>query len=300
MAKLPWFKFYPGDWMKDPNLRRCSLAARGILTDIMCLMFEATPRGVLQNCDGSPWSNADISRACGSDTRSTSKAISELESKGVLSRNDRKCLYSRRLMRDEQTRQARAVAGSKGGSKTQNKAKQNSSKTVTYEHDSDSSSPDEEKDSTNFQADLRALDNLIGLWKPEKRGGRILARRRLADALGRLAGAEGSKEPWQRLAAQMRAYTASDQGRSMYCKSLSGWLEEGGYLQNPREWANDSNQKGSGTPLKRSEIETKLNAARQNLSLVPPEADGDGDRAKLKRVVEIWEKRLAEHQGDNQ
>ena len=217
MPKLPWFKFYPGDWMKDPNLRRCSLAARGILTDIMCLMFEAKPRGVLQNCDGSPWSNADISRACGSDTRSTSKAISELESKGVLSRNERNCLYSRRLIRDEETRSVRAEAGSKGGSKTQNKVKQNSSKTVTYDYDSEHDSSSEEEKSTNFQGNLRALDHLIGLWKPEKRGGRILGRRRLADALARLEGAEGVKEPWLRLAGQMKSYAASDQGRSMYC-----------------------------------------------------------------------------------
>lgn len=29
--KLPAFQFYPGDWRKDPNLCRCSHAAKGVL-----------------------------------------------------------------------------------------------------------------------------------------------------------------------------------------------------------------------------------------------------------------------------
>ena len=80
----------------------------------------------------------------------------------------------------------------------------------------------------------------------------------------------------------------------MYCLKLSSWLEQGGYLQHPREWANDSDLKGSGPALTRPEIERKLAAARTNLSLVPPEADGDDDRAKLQRVVKLWEERLRE------
>ena len=31
--KLPAFQFYPGDWRKDPNLCRCSHAAKGVWID---------------------------------------------------------------------------------------------------------------------------------------------------------------------------------------------------------------------------------------------------------------------------
>lgn len=47
MAKLPSFQFYPGDWLKDPDLRICSLAAKGLLIDMLCYMHESQERGVL-------------------------------------------------------------------------------------------------------------------------------------------------------------------------------------------------------------------------------------------------------------
>ena len=33
--KLPAFQFYPGDWRKDPNLCRCSHAAKGVWIDMI-------------------------------------------------------------------------------------------------------------------------------------------------------------------------------------------------------------------------------------------------------------------------
>jgi hypothetical protein len=58
MGKLAWFHFYPGDWMKDPDLRRCSPAARGVYMDLLCLMFECEERGVLLVGD-EPWTDDD-------------------------------------------------------------------------------------------------------------------------------------------------------------------------------------------------------------------------------------------------
>jgi hypothetical protein len=40
-------KFYPSDWRSDPMLRLCSLAARGLWMEMMCLMHEAEPYGSL-------------------------------------------------------------------------------------------------------------------------------------------------------------------------------------------------------------------------------------------------------------
>lgn len=134
MAKLPSFQFYPGDWMKDAALRRCSLFAKGLLMDLLCLMFEQIPRGYLKNLDGSPWSIDDIARATGCTVDEAKTALGELTAKGVLKVDDGKCLYSSRLVRDEEIRKARVKAGSKGGSKTQANRQANS-KQITEDED---------------------------------------------------------------------------------------------------------------------------------------------------------------------
>jgi hypothetical protein len=48
MGKLPWFKFFPGDWLKDHELRMASMSSKGIWIDVVCAMFEAKERGALE------------------------------------------------------------------------------------------------------------------------------------------------------------------------------------------------------------------------------------------------------------
>ena len=121
MAKLPAFQFYPGDWIKDPNLKVCSIFARGLLVDLLCAMHEAKHRGVLSYPDGvTPLSNEQIvGMSCGSTEAEKLAALVELETHEVLKRDANGCLYSSRMVRDEQIRAARAAAGALGGSKTQ-------------------------------------------------------------------------------------------------------------------------------------------------------------------------------------
>jgi hypothetical protein len=102
--KLPSFQFYPGDWMKDPSLRRCSHAAKGLLMDLLCLMFEAAERGVLAS-GGQAWSDDEIISAVGGDPATAATALQELLQKGALSRReDDGAIYSRRVVRDEERR----------------------------------------------------------------------------------------------------------------------------------------------------------------------------------------------------
>lgn len=100
--KLPAFQFYPGDWLKDPCLRRCSLAARGLWIDLLCLMWESQPRGVLM------WTDEEIITMFGA---AAADLITELLDKGVTERNKAvtKCyssgfLVSRRMLKDEAIR----------------------------------------------------------------------------------------------------------------------------------------------------------------------------------------------------
>ena len=120
---LPYFPFYPGDWMKHPGLRRCSRQAKGAWVDMLCLMFECEDRGVLAT-GGEPWSDEDIAAAIGGDVSEGLACISELLRKGVAHRNQTGAIFSPEMIRDEQIRRARAKAGRTGGSKTQAKLKQ--------------------------------------------------------------------------------------------------------------------------------------------------------------------------------
>lgn len=105
MAKLPSFQFYPGDWMKDPELCRCSQAARGVWMDMLCLMFECEERGVLAS-NGEAWTDEEV--ACGLRGNHTVNlhCIQELLVKGVARRREGDgAISSSRMVQDELERQ---------------------------------------------------------------------------------------------------------------------------------------------------------------------------------------------------
>lgn len=125
MGKSPGFWFFTGDWLKDSELRFCSIFARGLLVDLLCIMFEAKEQGYMSKPDGTPRSDSDIVDAISGSTREEKlQALKELEVSGVLSRDDRNVLYSRRLSKLKELSELRSKSGSKGGSKTQAKLKQ--------------------------------------------------------------------------------------------------------------------------------------------------------------------------------
>jgi hypothetical protein len=125
MAKSPGFWFFTGDWMKDPELRFCSIFARGLLVDLLCILFEAKEHGYASNPDGTPRTDQQIVDAvAGSSREEKLAALLELERSGVLSRDKRGVLFSRRLARLAEVSETRSKSGSNGGSKTQAKLKQ--------------------------------------------------------------------------------------------------------------------------------------------------------------------------------
>jgi hypothetical protein len=103
MSKLPAFQFYPGDWMKDPNLKRCTHSAKGVLMDVLCLMFECEERGVLVT-NGRPWSDDEIVASVGGHADVTALSLRELFDKCVLRRRSDGAVYSARMVRDEENR----------------------------------------------------------------------------------------------------------------------------------------------------------------------------------------------------
>lgn len=112
--KRPAFQFYPSDWRKDSGLRLCSLAARGLWVELMCIAHESEEYGKLKQ-NGMGFSHKTLAKLVGLSPQTTLKLLKELEENGVFSRDEDGAIYSRRMVRDEELRKIRAEAGSKGG-----------------------------------------------------------------------------------------------------------------------------------------------------------------------------------------
>jgi len=48
VKRRPWYKHDANDWLGDPELRRCSLKARGLLEDLMCIAHNSDRYGYLE------------------------------------------------------------------------------------------------------------------------------------------------------------------------------------------------------------------------------------------------------------
>lgn len=95
--------FYVADWVKDPGLRLCTKAAKGLWIDLLCVLWEAEERGVAST-GGVPWSDQQVAAVVGGDTSETSRLLAELFANGVCSRNKSGAILSRRMVRDEDAR----------------------------------------------------------------------------------------------------------------------------------------------------------------------------------------------------
>jgi hypothetical protein len=98
--KQPWFKFYPQDWRGDAKLRMCSIGARGLWAEMLCVMHEAEPYGYLVISDR-PVSARQMAALAGVSQGECMKYMLELASAGVYSIDDDKTIFSRRMVRDK-------------------------------------------------------------------------------------------------------------------------------------------------------------------------------------------------------
>ena len=114
MSKLPWGQWFWGAWMSDPGLRKCSVAARGLWMDMLCVAGQHVPIGYVA-VNGEGLSEEDIGRIAGVDPTSVATLISELDRNGVFSRNTNGTIYSRRMVREAKRRAEKQKNGSLGG-----------------------------------------------------------------------------------------------------------------------------------------------------------------------------------------
>jgi len=119
--------------MKDPALRACSLTARGLWFELLCLMHECEHRGHLSHPNGEPFTSDQIARVVGENPETVLHILGELEQCGVFSRTENNVIYSRRMVTEEKLRNVKKNNGKRGGRPKKEKPKENLNETKTPE-----------------------------------------------------------------------------------------------------------------------------------------------------------------------
>lgn len=111
--KRPAFQFYPADWRKDVELRSCSVAARGLWMDLLCIAHECEPYGHL-TVNGRAMTAQQIAGQVGVALGQCKTLLAELIANGVARQNLDGTIFSKRMVNDERVRNARAEGGKEG------------------------------------------------------------------------------------------------------------------------------------------------------------------------------------------
>lgn len=114
--KRPAFQFYPADWRKDIELRACSVAARGLWVDLICLAHECEPYGHLA-VNGRAMTPAQMAGQVGLTAHQCKVLLQELIDNGVARQTADGIVYSKRMVEDELARETRAETGRQNGAK---------------------------------------------------------------------------------------------------------------------------------------------------------------------------------------
>lgn len=111
MSRKPWFKFYSGDWRSDSALRMCSMGARQLWLEMLCIMDESDERGFLL-INGNRPSVKQIALTAACDPKEAAGYLHELGEHGVFSRRQDGTIFSRKMVREsrnsEEQRRRRA------------------------------------------------------------------------------------------------------------------------------------------------------------------------------------------------
>lgn len=107
--------FYPSDWTGEARLRQCSLAARGLWIEMLCLAMDAEEPGFVM-IGPKPADAAMLARHLGLELQGVQAAFQELESWQVFSRDGRGWPYCRRMLRGQRLIQ-RASSGGRAAAK---------------------------------------------------------------------------------------------------------------------------------------------------------------------------------------
>lgn len=110
MSTRPSFQWFPGDWRRDTALQSLPLAVRGLWLEMLNIMHDGEPYGHL-TAGGVAITVEELARMVGGSAKEVAAGVAALEARKVLSRTAEGVIYSRRMVRDEAVRVARADGG---------------------------------------------------------------------------------------------------------------------------------------------------------------------------------------------
>lgn len=134
MSKTPWLKFYPSDWQADHLLGTCSLAARGLWVEMLCVMHAAEPPASLaRNSVALTVPQIAVLARC--SVKEAQRCLDELEAAGVFSRDVDGTIFSRRMRRDIDKAERDRANGKNGGNPDlKRRGRQNGAEGVNPDH----------------------------------------------------------------------------------------------------------------------------------------------------------------------
>jgi hypothetical protein len=112
MSKLRWAQFFWSDWRSDSALNLCSLPARGLWMELLCLAAQGDPYGTvtIKGHVPTPDELFNLVAPRGTRRREFDRWLSELETTGVAQRDPRGALHSPRMSHDGAVSYARRDA----------------------------------------------------------------------------------------------------------------------------------------------------------------------------------------------
>jgi hypothetical protein len=114
--KQPYIKFWVRDWQSDTELRMCSLEARGLWIDLLCIMHTAKRRGYLESPQGAPLNDDMLCRLIGTLKDDLYRSKNELLELGVVSiEEETGIMYCRRMVKETAKSKKCAAAAKSGG-----------------------------------------------------------------------------------------------------------------------------------------------------------------------------------------
>ena len=130
LRNQPYIPLYVNDFLTDEKLNRCSVAAWGVYIKLMCILHKSEKYGSITLREREKKSDKQIENFAtillpqiGCNFKDLVSALDELSYYGVI-QIEGDTLSQKRMVKDGETSEIRALAGSKGG----NQKKQNESK----------------------------------------------------------------------------------------------------------------------------------------------------------------------------
>ena len=281
--KYPWIKFWLKDWRADERLRQCSLAARGLWIELICLMRMADDEGYFCISKNKANRFTLLSRQVGCEASEAEAAWGELDAAGVFSWDGPDRIYSRKILRDLEISTIRAEAGAKGG---RSLLKQNKSKVEPKDKAKEKQNP---SPLLLFSSKALAVvaKKIRNAYPHRRRSSPSADEKSIRKALDRIAKGGDRPDGWPDderwptqdyadwLVARVQLFAASAKGQAgTYCPLLTTWFNQSGYSANPETWEDG----GGGEPMPRRTPDDLTPEEQADLFSGPPDPpDDEGD-----------------------